>query len=104
MSFASAVRVAAATAASIEAPGGAVSFVCGVGYRPVMVATASNTETWTIAIVLTATGVTGFLEAISAAFAFASVIASARANETSPIMTARTTTSARIFMYDLRRG
>ena len=38
---------------------------------------ASKTETWTIAIVLTATGVAGFLEATSAAFAFESVTTSA---------------------------
>jgi len=35
----------------------------------VIALTASKTETWTMAIVLTATGVAGCLDAISAAFA-----------------------------------
>ena len=44
-----------------------------------MALTASKTETCTMAIVLTAMGVAGFRDAMSAAFAFASVTTSARA-------------------------
>jgi len=47
MSFESAVRVAAATAASTEAPGPALIFIRSGGYRPVIALTASNTDTWT---------------------------------------------------------
>src|SRR5262245_42823952 len=82
MSFSSAVRVAAATAASTDAPGAAVTFARNAGYRPVMAVTASKTETCTMAIVRTAMGVAGFLEAISAAFALASLTTSAWANGT----------------------
>ena len=42
--------------------------------------TASKTETWTMAMVLTAGGVAGCFDAISAAFAFASVTTSACAH------------------------
>ena len=80
MSFSSAVRVADATAASTEAPGGAVTFARNAGYRPVIALTASKTETWTMAMVLTAGGVAGCFAAISAALVFASVTTSASAH------------------------
>src|SRR5262245_7876772 len=73
----SVVRVAAATAASTDAPGGAVICARVCGYRAVIALTASNTDTCTTAIALTAGGVPGSLDAISAAFAFASVTMSA---------------------------
>src|SRR5256885_4038166 len=77
MSFDSDALVAAATAASTEAPGAAAIFARSGAYRPVIELTASKTEAWTIAMILTAGGVAGCFAAISAAFAFASVTTSA---------------------------
>src|SRR5688572_8710716 len=97
MSLDSAVRVAAATAASTDASGGAVIFARYGGYRPVIALTASNTETWTMAIILTAMGVAGCLDATSAAFAFASVTTSAWARGTPASITAARSQHALIF-------
>src|ERR1035441_8180806 len=96
MNFNSAIRVAAATAASTEAPGAAAICTRYAGYRPVIALTASNTETWTMAIVRTAIGVTGCLDAMSAAFAFASVTTSASA-----LAAPRSITAARTEMQAL---
>src|SRR5687767_11582918 len=97
-SFESAVRVAATTAASTEAPGGAVTFARKAGYRPVIALTASKTETWTMAIVLTAGGVPGSFDAISAAFAFASVTTSAWAPAATASITTRSPIHVVIFI------
>ena len=62
--------------------------------------TASNTETWTMAIVLTVMGVAGILDAMSAALAFASVTTSARASgaTTDSSIAARTPRYGLVFM------
>jgi hypothetical protein len=64
-----------------------------------MALTASNTETWTMAIIRTVTGGAGSRETTSAAFAFASVTTSARANGTPARMTvaARSPIHARVW-------
>src|SRR6185503_13663590 len=81
MTFSSAPRVAAATAASTEAPGAGVILARNAGYLPVIAFTASKTETCVIAMKRTAGGVPGALDAISAAFALASVTTSAPAGD-----------------------
>ena len=63
--------------------------------------TASKTDTWTIAIVRTAGGVAGLFDAISAAFAFASVTTSACANDTPISSTAAMTSTKIVFIVDL---
>src|SRR5205823_12819160 len=64
---------------------------------------ASKTETWTMAIVLTAVGVDGILEAISAAFAFESVTTSACVHGAAPSITtaARDPIHARVRGLDI---
>src|ERR1041385_4521133 len=97
ITFRSAPRVAAATAASTEAPGAGVILARNAGYLPVIAFTASNTETWVMAMKRTAGGVPGALEAISAAFALASVTTSAPAGDAAVASArARATNQARV--------